>query len=113
MDASRLAGKLGVEEAVVAEALQSVRDAGPSGEAGEKPDRDAREAALATSLAEALGLEESAVQTALDELQTEQQAERSAALQERLDAAVQDGTLTQEEAGGAAKAVAEGVIGRR
>ena len=112
-DTAALATKLGVDEAALTEALQTVRESVKSGAeaTGERPDRSAMNTALAAPLAEALGLDESAVQTALDELRSEKQAERSAELQDRLDAAVEDGTLMQEEADGAAKAIEEGVIG--
>jgi hypothetical protein len=116
VDAAELASKLGVEEAAVSDALQVARDAAMAGadtgaNTGEKPDREAMEASLVTSLAEALGLDEATVQTAFDELRAEKQAERSAAVQERLDTAVADGSLTQAEADGAAKAVELGILG--
>ncbi|BBE22859.1 hypothetical protein MN0502_17420 [Arthrobacter sp. MN05-02] len=111
-DAASLAEKLGVEESAVSDALQAIRDEARAGkDAGGTPDRDALRSALAASLAEALELDEATVQGALDELRAEQQEERSAALQERLDAAVSDGSLTQEEADGAAKAVELGILG--
>lgn len=113
-DAANLAEKLGVEEAVVSDALQAAREEARSeADAGGTPDRDAMSSEVAASLAEALGLDEVTVQAALDELRTEQQQERTAALQERLDAAVTDGSLTQEEADGAAKAVELGILGGR
>ncbi|MDQ0734901.1 hypothetical protein [Arthrobacter agilis] len=105
-DAAALAEKLGVEEAAVQDALQSSRE-----DTGGRPDRNALQSALAASLAEALGLDEATVQTALDDLEAERRAERSADLQERLDAAVADGSLTQDEADGAAKAVELGILG--
>ena len=49
--------------------------------------------------------------TALAEIRAARQAERAAALKERLDAAVADGTLTQAEADAVTKAVEKGVIG--
>ena len=66
---------------------------------------------MAKALAEKLGLAEDKVATALTELREAHQAERAAALKERLDAAVQDGTLTQAEADAVTKAVEKGVIG--
>jgi hypothetical protein len=111
-DAAGLAEKLGVEESAVTDALQAARDDIRSGgDTGTRPDRDALQSALAASLAEGLGLDEGTVQAALEELRTEQQQERSAAVQERLDAAVTEGSLTQEEADGAAKAVELGILG--
>ena len=66
---------------------------------------------MAKALAEKLGLAEDKVTTALAEIREAHQAERAAALKERLDAAVQDGTLTQAEADAVTKAVEKGVIG--
>ena len=121
--AAALAAKLGVDEAKVTEALEAFRTANKptatptdgSADAGtgttQRPDREAMEAKLAASLAQSLGLDQATVQTALDEIQAERQAERAAALKTRLDAAVANGTLTQAEADGAAKAVEKGVIG--
>lgn len=116
VQAAALATKLGVDEAKVKEALQAFRDANKPDAAGDKaagtkPDRSAMEAALAASLAQSLGIDEAKVTAALEELRTEAQAERAAALKTRLDKAVTDGTLTQAEADGAAKAVEKGVIG--
>jgi hypothetical protein len=70
-----------------------------------------RDAALAASLAEALGIEESRVTAALEELRSEKQAEKAAALKTRLDQAVTDGKLTRAEADAVTKAVESGVIG--
>jgi hypothetical protein len=96
----------------VQDALQSSReDASSQEDTGGRPDRSALQSALAASLAEALGLDEATVQTALDDLEAERRAERSADLQGRLDAAVADGSLTQDEADGAAKAVELGILG--
>ena len=101
------------------EALQAIREenkpstrpsTAPS--AGtERPDRAERDAALAAALADKLGIEEAKVTAALAEIRSERQAERATALKERLDAAVQDGTLTQAEADAVTKAVEKGVIG--
>ena len=57
-----------------------------------------RDAALAKALADKLGIDEAKVTAALTEIRTARQAERAAALKERLDEAVADGTLTQAEA---------------
>jgi hypothetical protein len=117
--ASQLAEKLGVTEAKVTEALRSIHEerrgdrpgADPSADPSTRPDRAEREADLAEALAEKLGLDEAKVTAALAEIREAAQTERAAALQERLDAAVQDGTLTQAEADAVTKAVEEGVIG--
>jgi hypothetical protein len=107
-----LAGKLGVTEAQLTEALRAIREENRSATKPEdRPTREERDAALAKALAEKLGLEEAEVVQALTEIRTAQQAERAAALKERLDAAVADGTLTQAEADAVTKAVEKGVIG--
>lgn len=120
VQASALAEKLGVEEAKVTEALQAFREAnkpstppaeGTAPTEGTRPDPATRDAALAKSLAEALGIEESKVTAALEELRTERQADKAAALKSRLDQAVTDGKLTQAEADAVTKAVENGVIG--
>lgn len=49
--------------------------------------------------------------TALQELRSEGQAQRAAALKTKLDQAVTDGKLTQAEADAVTKAVESGVIG--
>ena len=69
------------------------------------------EKALAASLAKSLGIDESKVTAALDELRTAEQADHAAALKPRLDQAVKDGTLTQAEADAVTKAAEKGVIG--
>ena len=78
-------------------------------------DREARELAFATRLAELLGLDATTVQEAVATVRAEQQAEheaeRLAALQTRLDEAVADGDLTQEEADAILAAAEAGVGG--
>jgi hypothetical protein len=69
-----------------------------------------REAALAKALASKLGIDETKIKTALQEIRTAHQAERGAALKAKLDAAVQDGTLSRAEADAVQKAVDQGVI---
>lgn len=117
--ASKLATKLGVDQAKVTDALKSFREANKpttrptEGTEGAKPDGTAREAALAKSLASALGVDESKVTSALDEIRSEAQADRAAQLKARLDKAVSEGKLTQAEADAVTKAVNSGVIGGR
>ena len=69
--AKDLAAKLGVDEAKVTEALKAFRDANrpatPPAD-GQKPDRAAKEKALAASLAKSLGIDEAKVTAALAEL---------------------------------------------
>ena len=118
--ASELAAKLGVDQAKLTDALKAFREANkattpptapPAG--GQRPDRAAREKALAASLAKSLGIDEAKVTAALEELRTAEQAKHAAALKPRLDQAVKDGALTQAEADAVTKAAEEGVIGGR
>jgi hypothetical protein len=112
--AKELAAKLGVDEAKVADALKTFRQASkpatPPAE-GQKPDRAAMEKALAASLAKSLGIDEAKVTAALEELRSQAQKEHAAGLKPRLDQAVKDGTLTQAEADAVTKAAERGVIG--
>jgi hypothetical protein len=108
-----LASKLGVSQEQVATALAEIwEENGPltEGDPGQRPDPAERDAALAKALASKLGVGEAEVKAAIDEIRAERQAERAAALKERLDAAVQAGTLTQTEADAVQKAVEKGVI---
>lgn len=112
--AKELAGKLGVTEAKVTEALQAVHaehepPARPTPGAA-KPDPAARDAELANALATKLGVDEAKVSTALDEIRAAHEAERRQALKDRLAAAVKAGTLTQAEADAVQKAMDTGVI---
>ena len=112
--ASELASKLGVSEDKVKEALRAFWEANrPTARPDDQttpPDPAERDAALAKALAAKLGIDEAKVTTALQEIRTARQAERAAALKERLDAAVADGTLTQAEADAVTKAVEKGGI---
>ena len=103
-------------EEKLTEALRAIREENrpttkPAPE--DRPTAEERDAQLAKALAEKLGLDEAKVAQALAEIRTARQAERAAALKERLDAAVADGTLTQAEADAVTKAVEKGVIGGR
>ena len=114
-DAAALAEKLGQDEAKVAEALEAVHEAlreeHQSDDATTRPTQEERRAELATALAKELGIEEAKVTDALTALDTERNAARAAALQDRLDQAVTDGKLTRAEADAVKKAVEAGVIG--
>ena len=115
--AKELAGKLGVTEAKVTEALQAFHDdnkpsARPTPGAA-KPDPAARDAELAKALATKLGVDEAKVKTALDEIRAAHEAERGQALKDKLAAAVKAGTLTQAEADAVQKAVDQGVVHAR
>jgi hypothetical protein len=113
--AEQLADRLGISQDKVAEALREVRGDRPapgtaSPTPGTQPDPAARDARLAASLAEQLGVSEDTVKTALAEIRAAAQAERTAALKEKLDAAVRAGTLTQAEADAVVKAADLGVV---
>ena len=107
---TELAGKLGVTEDQLSEALRAIREENRSTTPPTDQTREERDAALAKSLAEKLNLDEAKVTQALVEIRTARQAEQAAALKERLDAAVADGTLTQAEADAVTKAIEQGVI---
>ena len=109
-DLSELAGKLGVTEDRLREALRAIRDENRSATRPDDQTPEARDAALAKALAAKLEVDEAEVTQALAGIRTARQAERAAALKERLDAAVADGTLTQAEADAVTKAVEQGVI---
>lgn len=128
IDTAALAQKLGVEESKLNEALQSIQQsqspggapgqgqpsgkgtgqateggqgqppAAPPGESG-SGDRDSE---IAKALAQALGLDESTVATAIQEVRAE-------ANKKVLDQAVSEGKLTQAEADAVAKAAAAGI----
>ena len=107
---SELAGKLGVTEEQLQEALRAIHEENRSATHPDDQTREERDTALANALAERLKLEEAEVTQALAEIRAAEQAERAAALKERLDAAVADGKLTQAEADAVTKAVEQGVI---
>ena len=113
--ASKLAEKLGLDEAKVSEALKTAHDtlraAHQNDTSTTRPTEEQRRAELAKELAKALGIDEAKVTEALTALDTERNAERAAALQTRLDQAVTDGKLSQAEADAVKKAVEAGVIG--
>ena len=128
IDTAALAQKLGVEESKLNEALQSLQQSqGPGGAPGQgQPSGNGtgqateggqgqlpaappgesgagdRETEIAKALAQALGLEESTVTTAIQEVRTE-------ANKKVLDQAVSEGKLTQAEADAVAKAAASGI----
>lgn len=78
-----------------------------------RPDREERKAAFAAALAEELGLDEDEVAAAIDSVRDDMQAERRAAVlervQARLDEAVAAGELSQAHADAIAAALADGV----
>ena len=112
--AAYLAGELGVAQADVEKALIDYRTTNAPTIRGRDLD-DAQLAAahdaLATSLAEQLKVDQAKVLAALDGMQDARQTERTDQIKTRLDAAVQDGTLTQADADAMLKAHAAGVMG--
>jgi hypothetical protein len=75
------------------------------------PEQQEREAALIKVLAEMLGVDETEIKAALDEVRAAYEAEGSAALDAYLDEAVRSGLLTQDEADAIKQAVEEGLSG--
>lgn len=123
-----LAEELGLDEEVVEEALQAVHDElrpdAPDTSDGTLPEppteeeRAEREAAFAAALADELGVSEAKVTAALEALRAaaEANAEEMRAglrdnLVERLDAAVEDGTLTEADRTSVLKAYDAELIG--
>jgi hypothetical protein len=115
---SELADKLGVDESAVRSAMRDAMDSltseWRSGDRSGPPPWAGGPGAMRDSMvdafAEALGVSPDEVASALEEIRSEARAGRAAALQERLDHAVADGTLTQDEADAVMKAAREGVI---
>ncbi|HUH06450.1 MAG TPA: hypothetical protein VML96_01460 [Egibacteraceae bacterium] len=92
-------------------------DGAPAPERQMQEERRAeRRAALAAGLAEELGIDEATVAAALDkvldDLLEEAKADARAAVEQRLDAAVADGRLTQEEADRLLEAFDDGALRR-
>jgi hypothetical protein len=123
-----LAEELGLEEEVVQDALTAVRDElrpdrsdKDEGAVPEQPtdeERAERQAAFAAALAEELDVSEAKVAAALDALHQEVEAEREERradgrerLVERLDAAIEDGTLTAADKASVLKAFDAELIG--
>ncbi len=112
--AALLAEKLGLDETVVADAIQAAHEATRPTEPpadGSLPDRDAMRAAFVTELASQLGVDEATLTTALDEIEAAEQADRQTQLQTRLDEAVAAGTITQADADAVLRVAAAGVLG--
>ena len=109
-DLSELAGKLGVTESKLQDALKAIRDENRSATKPDNQTPEQRDGALAKALAAKLNIDEAKVASALAEIRTARQADEAAALKAKLDAAVKAGTLTQAEADAVTKAVQQGVI---
>jgi len=115
-----LAGAAGLLALGITVPAVALADPSPSPSAGSTaPDEmrqrhEARRAEYVAALAKELGIAEDKVAAALEkvdaDLKTRAQADRQAALKERLDQAVKDGKLTQEQADAILKAAEEGVF---
>lgn len=116
-DASALAEQLGLDEAKVEAAIATVREANRPTEKpaeGARPteaEREARRAAYVTALAKELGVTEDELTEALTEVRDDHLAEHRTRLGERLDTAVDDGTLTDADKAAVLKAFDAGVLG--
>ena len=112
--AAYLAGKLGVAQADVEKALTDYRTAHAPTVRGRHLDGAqfvTAHDALAKYLAEQLKVDQAKVLEALDGMQGARQTERTEQIETRLDAAVQEGKLTQADADAILKAHAAGVMG--
>lgn len=114
--ANRLADKLGMDQATVADAIQAAREATRPADQGKgnqptDADRAAHHEAFVQELASQLGKDQTTVSNALDEIRGDFQTQRKSNLQTRLDEAVSSGQLTQAEADAVMKATEAGVIG--
>ena len=116
-DAATLAEQLGIDKAKVEAAITTVRDANRPTEKpaeGTRPteaEREARRTAYVTALAKELGVTEAKLTDALAEIRSEHEAEHRTRLGERLDTAVDDGTLTEADRSSVLKAFDAGVLG--
>ncbi|MFV0429870.1 MAG: hypothetical protein ACK5KO_10660 [Arachnia sp.] len=113
LDSQALAKKLGVTSAELDDALEDVHldmNDADDDDATTSGDRDARHEAMIQALADELDLDPATVRTAMDELWTERDSQRAAEVNQRLDEAVADGTLTQAEADAVRKAVDAGIV---
>lgn len=77
----------------------------------DSPDNAGHHAAMAADLADALGVSEDKVESALEKLHENRQAKGREALSDRLDAAVDDGTLTEADKASVLKAYDADLIG--
>ena len=110
-----LALGLSIPAIALADPTPSPTTTNAPGTPGEREQRHAeRQAAFAAALAKELGISEDKVTAALEKVETQMRAEanteRQAALKARLDQAVKDGKLTQEQADAILKAAESGVL---
>ena len=111
-----LAKALGVSEEKLRDAFEAVRDdLKPAERRVDGPptaaERSARHDKLTAALAKELGLSEAKVEAAFDKAHEAHAAERRDALVDRLDAAVEDGKLTEADKASVLKAFDAGVLG--
>lgn len=110
-----LAKELGVSETKLREAFDSIRhDVRPAKRPDGPPSaaqRAAMEDKLASALADELGLSEAKVKAALEKVRKDHRAEHREFLSDRLDEAVKDGKLTDEDKASVLKAFDAGVLG--
>lgn len=105
-----LSEQLDIPKSEVRAALQAVREQLEPPTRGEG-EREERRAEFVAALAAELGVTEQELTDALDAMAEERTATARAALSERLDAAVADGTLTEADKESVLKAFDAGVLG--
>lgn len=115
-DTAAFATALGVSEDDLTAAIKTVREdlkADKDGEivAGGRPERAARQAALAAALAAELDISEDKVTSVLEDLRADATADRRTKLSERLDAAVGAADLTADDKAAVLKAFDAGILG--
>ncbi|GAA1526030.1 hypothetical protein [Nocardioides humi] len=117
VDTAALAEALGVSEDEVEKAVAAVREQlKASSRPTSRPtdaERTEREDAFAQALAEELGVDQDDVTAALAEVRAARAAQRRTDLVERLDEAVADGTLSEDDKASVLKAYDAGVLGGR
>ena len=111
-----LAEALGISREKLQSAFKAIRaDVRPADRRGDGPPTAAQRAAqhekVTDALAEQLGLSEAKVEAAFEQVRKAYAAEHREALGDRLDAAVEDGKLTEGDKTSVLKAFAAGVLG--
>jgi hypothetical protein len=111
-----LAKALGVSEEKLRDAFEAVRDdVKPARRSLDRPptsaQRDALRDKLTAALAKELGLSEAKVEAAFEKVHKAHAADRREALSDRLDDAVEDGKLTNDDKASVLKAFDAGVLG--
>ena len=111
-----LAKALGVSEEKLRSAFEAIReDVKPADRRSDGPptkaERDAMHDKLTAALAKELGLSESKVEAAFASVRKEHRAEHRDALSDRLDTAVKNGKLTDDDKASVLKAFDAGILG--